>query len=324
MHLSNDQSKVPLARAGAPMAQGRQIIARSLDIIEGLADASQAKDAAVAVQAAKDAAGLGAVGGRSGLNGQGGLDIAGIASGQHQDSGKYSLPAIGMPSGRDLLGQDGDSPTATHSHDGSGDSRSTRGSVWTERSTERSSSDGTHTWGSASYRDWSGNFWRSDYTIERDSDGSTTSKDTVFDSHNEPIKTTVIYTAPDGSEKVTTTDHQTGQTTTTQGQVKPDEPEPEEGDAGKTGKDKNQGETSGYASEPFKPKVFASPNKVNPGPDGDNTDQANQPVKPVRLDQGILVTDPAPDQSASGIRGVPRDIRHENVNVNTIDPPHPQ
>jgi len=178
-------------------AQGRQIVIRNMGIIEGLVGAAQTKGAAEAIRAAKDAASLGNFGVQPGLGGQGGLDITGGQ--QHHDSDKYSLPTTGMPSGRDLLAQDDDSPTATHSHDGSGDSRSTRGSVWTERTTERSSSDGTHTWGSASYRDWSGNFWRSDYTIERSSDGSTTSKDTVFDSHNEPIKTTVIYTAPDGS-----------------------------------------------------------------------------------------------------------------------------
>lgn len=319
MQLSDKQSNIKLAPHSMPQTvQGKQIVIRSLGIIEGLVGAAQAKGAAEAVQAAKDAAGLGSFGVQPGLGGQDGLDITGGQ--QHHDSDKYSIPMPGMPSGRDLLGQD-DSPTATHSHDGSGDSRSTRGSVWTERSTERSSSDGNRTWGSTSYRDWSGNFWRSDYTIERGSDGSTTSKDTVFDSHNEPIKTTIIYTAPDGSEKVSTTDHQTGQTTTTQGTVKPEDPEPQEGtDAGKPGKDKNQGETSGYTTA-FKPKVFTSPNKVNPGPDGG--DASGQSVEPVRLDPGILVTDPAPDQMVGGGMGAPRDIRHENVNVNTIDPPRP-
>lgn len=296
-------------------AQGRQIVIKNMGIVEGLVGAAQAAEATEAINAAKDAAGLGSLAEQPGL---GSIDITG--SQQHHDSDKYSIPMPGMPTGRDLQAQDGDSPTTMHSHDGSGDSRSTRGSVWTERTTERSSSDGTHTWGSASYRDWSGNFWRSDYTIERGSDGSTTSKDTVFDSHNEPIKTTVIYTAPDGSEKVTTTDHQTGQTTTTQGQVKPEDPEPEEGaDAGKPGKDKNQGETSGYTTA-FRPKGFTSPNKVNPGPDGGGTPE---PVEPVRLDPGILLTDPAPDQMIGGT-ATPRNIRHENVNVNTIDPPHPQ
>jgi hypothetical protein len=319
MTFSDKKPAIQLAPSGAPQSvQGKQIVIKSLGVIEGLVGAAQAKGAAEAVKAAKDAAGLGSFAKQPGLGGQGGLDITGGQ--QHHDRDKYSIPTPGMPSGRDLLGQDGDSPTTTHSHDGSGDSRSTRGSVWTERSTERSSSDGTHTWGSASYRDWSGNFWRSDYTIERGSDGSTTSKDTVFDSHNEPIKTTVIYTAPDGSEKVTTTDHQTVQTTTTQGQVKPETPEPEDG-TGKGGKDKNQGETSGYTTT-FTPKVFTSPNKVNPGPEGGDT--AGKPVEPVRLDPKILVTDPAPDQVVGGSTAMPRDIRHENVNVNTIDPPRPQ
>lgn len=318
MQFSDKRSSAKLVPDTIPVtAQGKDIINRNIGIIEGLAGAAQAHGAAEAIEAAKDAATLGNFGVQPGLGGQEGLDISGDQ--QHHDSDKYSIPDAGIPSSRDLQTQD-DSPTATHSHDGSGDSRSTRGSVWTERSTERSSSDGTHTWGSASYRDWSGNFWRSDYVIERDSDGGTTSKDTVFDGRNEPIKTTVIYTAPDGSEKVTTTDHQTGQTTTTQGQVKPDAPEPEEGDTGKTGKDKNQGETSGYTATTFTPKVFTSPNKVNPGPDGNQT--AGQSVEPVRLDPSILVTDPAPDQIVS--KGTPRNIVHENINVNTTDPPRPQ
>lgn len=319
MQFSDKPLGAKMAPPSVPQTdQGKQIIIRNLGTIQGLVGASQAKDAAEAAQAAKDAASLGNFGALPDLGGQESLDITGNQ--QHRDRDKYSVPAPGMPSGRDLLTQDGDSPTATHSHDGSGDSRSTRGSVWTERSTERSSSDGNRTWGSASYRDWSGNFWRSDYTIERGSDGSTTSKDTVFDSHNEPIKTTVIYTAPDGSEKVTTTDHQSGQTTTTQGQVKPDEPAPEE-DTGKPGKDKNQGETSGLTPART-PKVFTDPNKVNPGPEGGDASQ--QPVEPVRFDRSILVTDPAPDQMVGGGRGAPRDIKHENVNVNIIDPPRPQ
>jgi hypothetical protein len=313
MKFSEKRSTVKLA---PQTVQGKQIVIKNLGVIEGLVDVAQAAGAAEVIRAAKDAVGLGSSGLPS-LGGQDSLDITG--SQQHHDNDKYSIPMPGMPTGRDLQTQD-DSPTATHSHDGSGDSRSTRGSVWTERTTERSSSDGTRTWGSASYRDWSGNFWRSDYTIERGSDGSTTSKDTVFDNHNEPIKTTVIYTAPDGSEKVTTTDHQTGQTTTTQGTVKPEDPEPKEGvDADKPGKDKNQGETSGYVSA-FKPKGFTSPNKVNPGPDGGDT---VEPVEPVRLDPSILVTDPTPDQASGSGTHVPQDIRHQNVNVNTTDPPRP-
>jgi hypothetical protein len=318
MDLSGKEFTIKPTGDGAQAVQGKQIVIKNLAVIEGLVGAEQAAGATEAIKAVKDAAGLGDFAALPGLGGQDGIDITGGQ--QHHDRDKYSIPTQGIPSGRDLLTQDDDSPSATHSHDGSGDSRSTRGSVWTERSTERSSSDGTRTWGSASYRDWSGNFWRSDYTIERGSDGSTTSKDTVFDSHNEPIKTTVIYTAPDGSEKVTTTDHQTGQTTTTQGQVKPEAPE-SKGDAGKPGKDKNQGETTGYTNT-FEPKVFTSPNKVNPGPEGDST--AQKPVEPVRFDPNILVTNPAPDQVVGGSMGTPRDIQHENVNVNTIDPPRPQ
>lgn len=320
MHFSDQQSTIKLApHSAAQTVQGRQIVIKNLGVIEGLVGAAQTKGVAQAVQAVKDAAGTGGFGALPGLGGASGLHITGD---QPHDRDKYSLPVPSMPSGRDLLTQDGDSPTTTHSHDGSGDSRSTRGQVWTERSTERSSSDGTHTWGSASYRDWSGNFWRSDYTIQRGNDGSTTSKDTVFDSHNEPLKTTIIYTAPDGSEKVTTTDHQSGQTTTTQGTVKPEAPEPAKGaDVGKPGKDKNQGETSGYTPS-FKPKVFTSPNKINPGPDGGDTSADS--AQPVRFDRSILVTDPAPDQMVGGGMDAPRDIRHENVNTNTIDPPRPQ
>jgi hypothetical protein len=298
--------------------QGNSIVARNMAAIAGLVGKAQAAEAQQATQAVKDAANTIKGADLPGLGGTDGLSIGDLQHQQH-DRDKYSIPNQGMPTGRDLQTQDDDSPTATHSHDGSGDSRSTRGSVWTERTTERSSSDGARTWGSASYRDWSGNFWRSDYTIERGSDGSTTSKDTVFDSHNEPIKTTVIYTAPDGSEKVTTTDHQSGQTTTTQGQVKPETPEPEDG-TGKGGKDKNQGETTGLTSTTFKPKTLTSPNKVNPGPEGGDT---TRPVEPVRLDPQILVTDPAPDQMVGRGMGTPKDIRHENVNVNTIDPPRP-
>lgn len=320
MKFSEKRSTVKLATSGVVQTvQGKQIVSRNAGIIADIVGAEQAAGAADAIKAAKEVASLGAFGVQPGLGGQNGLDIAGGQ--QHHDSNKYSIPMPGMPSGRDLQTQDDDSPTATHSHDGSGDSRSTRGSAWTERTTERSSSDGMRTWGSASYRDWSGNFWRSDYTIERSSDGSTTSKDTVFDSHNEPIKTTVIYTAPDGSEKVTTTDHQTGQTTTTQGTVKPETPEPEEGaDAGKPGKDKNQGETSGYTTTAT-PKSFVSPNKVNPGPDA--SDAPAGPVEPVRFDPNILVTDPAPDQVVENTHA-PKDITRQNVNINTIDPPRPQ
>ena len=320
MKFSEEQSTIKLSSNDVPQtAQGKQIVIKNLGVIEGLVDVAQAADAAKVISAAKDAAGLGGFGLQPGLGGQDSLDITGGQ--QHHDSDKYSIPTPGMPSGRDLQTQDDDSPTATHSHDGSGDSRSTRGSVWTERTTERSSSDGMRTWGSASYRDWSGNFWRSDYTIERGSDGGTTSKDTVFDSHNEPIKTTVIYTAPDGSEKVTTTDHQSGQTTTTQGTVKPDEPEPKgSADTGKPGKDKNQGETTGYTPT-FKPKVFTNPNKVNPGPDGGDT--AESPAEPVRFDPNILVVNPAPDQAVHAGMGALRDVSHENINGNTIDPPRP-
>lgn len=297
---------------------GKQIIARGLRDIEGMAGKAQAVDTQQAIEAVRDMAGIdiGDVAGLPGLGASGSPSITGGT--QHHDASKYSIPTLGMPSNRDLTGQDGDSPTMTHSEDGASDGR--HGSVWVERRTERSSADGSHTWGSATYRDWSGNFWRSDYQIDHNSDGGTTSKDTVFDNHNEAIKTTVIDTAPDGTEKVTTTDHQTGQTTTTVGQVKPEEP-PEEDAGGKDkgGATKNQGETTGLMGGAFHPKQFVNPNKVNPGPEGND----QQPATPVQFDRSILVTDPLPDEAAARGNARPRDIQGGNVNIDTTDPPRP-
>jgi hypothetical protein len=323
---AQQQDAVPAGNGNVPQSViGKQIASRGIAIITGMVNRAQAIEAGQAAAAIKGMVGMfgaDATAELPGLGTSGAPSIGG--STQQRGRDKYSIPGVGMPSGRDLttdFGEAGD-PHGTHTSNGAGDDREHRGSVWVDHSTERTSSDGAHTWGGVTYRDWSGNFWHTEYQVDHNEDGGTTSKETVYDNHNEPIKTTVIETNPeDGSETITTTDHQTGQTTTTAGQVKPEAP-PADSEAQTTvsGKDKNQGETTGFSAAPFQPKKLVSPNKVNPGPDGGQSQQ--QPVAPLRLDPKILVINPLPD-AAQATNVLPRDIKGQNINLNTTDPPRP-
>lgn len=145
-----------------------------------------------------------------------------------------------FPGSQDLTGQDSGSGRTDY---GSGADSGGHGYVWLERQTSRSSSDGSQTWGSNLYRDYSGNHWRVDYHDQRTggdttadlSDDGFTSKETVFDDHNKPVSTTFRETLPDGNAKETTTNHQTGETTTRTGShtdIFPDRYQPAEGGGG--------------------------------------------------------------------------------------------
>lgn len=233
-----------------------------------------------------------------------------------------------VPGSRSLVNQDGDGSSGTLYDNGSDHSH---GSVWAERHTERSSSDGTQTWGSTTYRDYSGNYWRVDYHDQRTGGNTTTtsddhvvSKSTVFDSQGNAIKTTVVVENPDGTGTETTTDHSTGNTTTVD--ITPKEPEPTADP--KKGEPDEEGNRSANPAprgwyDPISgvsqnPGLPTSNNQVNPGPEDSHTRPA--PLKPFHFDHNILVTDPPPDQPISGSAGVP------DINAGTptiIDPPHP-
>jgi len=225
---------------------------------------------------------------------------------------KWDIGTPQLPGQRDLQSDDsGGNDTGTHSGDGSDRHR---GSVWVDRQTERSSSDGSQTWGSTLYRDNSGNFWRSDYHVERSSDGGTTTEETVFGAHGEPIKTTVTTSTPGGETTEATTNHQTGETTVVHPVDKTGgEPEPE----------KNQGETSGGYTTPgsgsYGSGKHTGNNKVNPGPDGGEQPTSTQYF---RLDPRILTVNPSPDVYAHGT-AQPKDVRREAAGGSIIDPPRP-
>lgn len=194
-----------------------------------------------------------------------------------------------------------------------------RGSVWVERSTSRQSSDGSRTWGSTMYRDTSGNHWRADYTDTRGSDGGVVSKDTIFGAHNEPIKTTVRESSPDGSATETTTTHATGevqQRTGTFGEIFPERSVDPDAPAG------------GNAVAPrgwYNPVTGASNNaglktnnnQVNPG----REPAQPQATVPPLMNKRDLVINPAPDALVNPI-GKPRDIREGDPTI--VDPPRPQ
>jgi hypothetical protein len=240
--------------------------------------------------------------------------------------GSFVVGAPGMPSGRDLVAQ-GPGPADSDTHSGDGSDRS-RPSVWVDRQTERSSSDGTQTWGSTLYRDYSGNFWRSDYHVERGGDGGVTSKETVFDNHGDPIKTTVITGEPDGTTTETTTNHQTGETTVVhpvdkpesgEGDPAPDENEPDEG-ASRSATPAPRGWYNPITGQSQNPGLATGNNKVNPGSE---PAASPTPVEPLRLDPKILVINPSPDGPVADGNAPLRDVRRDVAGGTIIDPPRP-
>jgi hypothetical protein len=208
-----------------------------------------------------------------------------------------------------------DSLTSQDTSYGNG-SDSSHGSVWPERHTERQSSDGTQTWGSTSYRDYSGNHWRVDYHDQRRADGSITSKDTVFDAQGEPIKTTVREGRADGTATETTTTHATGETQTREGDV--GEIFPDRSMTGEEGRGDSvapRGWHNPVTGTIQNPGLKADNNQVNPGRDNDAPPMAT----PLLIDPDILVINPDPD--ALQDPGRLRDIRKDDPTI--IDPPKP-
>jgi hypothetical protein len=214
-----------------------------------------------------------------------------------------------MPGKGDLVGQDTDY---------SNGSASSHGQVWAERHTSRQSADGTQTWGSTSYRDYSNNHWRVDYHDERRPDGSIHSTDTVYDGNNEPIKTTVREGNPDGTATETTTTHATGEVKTTVGTLPEIFP-----DRSQTGEGVERGGPS------LAPRGWSNPisgvvhngglatgnNQVNPG-----RESQPQAATPLKIDLRILVVNPSPDLPGHGDPR-PRDIPRDGETI--IDPPRP-
>lgn len=220
----------------------------------------------------------------------------------------------GLPDKGSLTRQDGGG--GTEYRDGSS---SPHGSVWAERSTSRQSSDGSRTWGSTSYRDYSGNHWRADYTDTRREDGTVLSKDTVFDSHGEPIKTTVRESFYDGSAVETTTTHETGEVKQTVGtfdeifparNIDPDAPSRSNAVA-------PRGWYNPISGAKQNPGLRTNNNQVNPG----RADPQPKAAAPLRLNPKDLVMNPAPDALTPVPSGPPRDIRAGNPTI--VDPPRP-
>lgn len=215
-----------------------------------------------------------------------------------------------LPHRNDLSGQD--------TSYGNGSS-SSHGSVWQERSTERQSSDGSQTWGSASYRDYGGNHWRVDYHDERHDDGSISSKETVFDGNNEPIKTTVREGNTDGTATETTTTHETGEVNVRTGTVPeifPERSQTGEGIEARGSSVAPRGWYNPITGAIQNPGLATGNNQVNPGSDPMSPPE---PSSVVHIDPRILVVNPAPDQPLSSAQ--PRDIHAGNPTI--IDPPRP-
>lgn len=220
-----------------------------------------------------------------------------------------------IPGKGSLTSQDGDRDTRYGSGSGS-----SHGYVWVDRSTSRQSTDGTHTWGGISYRDYSGNHWRVDYVDSRHADGSVTSKDTVFDSHGDPIKTTLREGAADGTATETTTTHETGETQTNTGTFEEIFPERSvDPDAPSRGGDPvaPRGWYNPITGVAYNPGVKTNNNQVNPGRDpGAATSTKSGSVI---LNPKDLLVNPPPDVIQS--KGRPRDIRAGNPTI--VDPPRP-
>lgn len=218
----------------------------------------------------------------------------------------------GIPNHDSLTRQDGDTGTSY------GGGRRGPGPVWEERSTSRQSTDGTRTWGSSLYRDTGGNHWRVDYTDTRREDGTVISKDTVFDSHGEPIKTTVRESFYDGTATETTTTHKTGEVSSTTGpfdkifparNIDPDA----QGGADPVAPRGWYNPITGAAQNPG---IRTNNNQVNPGREA----REPKPAQPVILDKRDLVINPPPDE-VRGSSGSPPDIRQNNPTI--VDPPRP-
>ncbi|MEK7152865.1 MAG: hypothetical protein AAB834_02885, partial [Patescibacteria group bacterium] len=184
----------------------------------------------------------------------------------------------------------------------------------------------TQTWGSTLYRDYAGNHWRVDHHDQRTgertastADDQFVSKETVFDSHNDPVKTTVRETLPDGTAQETTTYHETGKVETRTGSypdIFPERYQPGEGGGGDTVAPR--GWSNPISGVVQNPGLATGNNQVNPG-----RENGGQPAAtPLLLDPEDLVTNPAPDE-ARGANPTPRDIRHEQGDVTIIDPPRP-
>lgn len=225
----------------------------------------------------------------------------------------------GFPSSGDTTGQD--ASASTHYYDGQ-----RRGTVWLERSTSRSSADGTQTWGSNLYRDSGGNHWRVDYhdqltgagTADTADDGFT-SKETVFDAHNKPVSTTVREALPSGNAKETTTDHQTGETTTRTGtvvEIFPERSQTAEG-TGRADAIAPRGWSNPLSGGAQNPGLATDNNQINPGREGGDT----TPIQPLMLDPKDLAVNPPLYENRAA--GKPRDIRREQDDINQVDPPRP-
>lgn len=218
----------------------------------------------------------------------------------------------GLPDRGSLTRQAGDTGTAY------GGGRRGPGLVWLERSISRQSTDGTRTWGSSLYRDIGGNHWRADYVDTRREDGTVISKDTVFDSHGEPIKTTVRESFYDGTATETTTTHATGEVTSATGSfekifparnIDPDAPSGAESLA-------PRGWHNPITGAVQNPGMRTDNNQVNPG----REPREPSPAQPVMLDKRDLVINPLPDE-VRGAGGIPTDIRQNNPTI--VDPPRP-
>jgi hypothetical protein len=320
-------------------------ILQGADMIEALlqvADIAAAKEAADAIRGlTPERGGLLDIPGSTLGGGSGGRRIGGVPGGKagktddgtgfddplagHRNTrpGGTVVGPPGMPSKDGLTRNEGDDPFTGYGTDGgtrsTDGSSSTHGYVWRERSTERTSRDGMRTWGSVGYRDYAGNHWRVDYTETRTVDGNgLTSKETVFDSTNKPVSTTLREMLPDGTARATTTNHKTDEVTTETGtleEIFPARYQPDEGGGGGGDSVAPRGWSNPISGAVQNPGLAVGNNQVNPGREPKPT-----PAEPLQLDPRILVVNPAPDAVLPG-SGQPTDIRAGNPTI--VDPPRP-
>lgn len=235
-----------------------------------------------------------------------------LASHRHQRPRSTMVGAPDMPGKDSLSRQDTDYSN--------GPTTNRRGTVWHERSTERDSVDGSNTWGSTMYRDTGGNHWRVDYHDERHDDGTVTSKETVFDSHNEPIKTTLRESHTDGTATETTTTHATGETQTRSGTMPEIFPEGSQTgeETGRRDAVAPRGWYNPITGVTQNPGLATNNNQINPG--REQSSRGPTSTTPLLIDSRILVVNPAPDQAAP--KGTPRRIQPGD-GPTIIDPPRP-
>lgn len=328
-------------RTGDALRQARLIAgANMIEALLHVTDAKAAREAAEALRAAGipkngelgeiPGFSIGGTGGDRRIGGKPGPQQTGVGTG---DTGfKDPLAGLGnqrhrsvvvgpgrMPGGRDLAsdGSDGGFGTDGGTSYTSG-AQSSHGYVWAERNTERTSRDGMRTWGSTMYRDYSGNHYRMDYTETRTEDGGLRGKETVFDSHNEPVSTTVRESLPDGMAKETVTDHATGESTTRVApmpEVFPDRYQ----DEGATSGGNNVAPRGWYnpiTGQSQNAGIKTGNNQVNPGPEGESSPTM---ATPLRLDPKGLVINPLPDSMQT--KGTPKPIQARKPDQ--IDPPRP-